>query len=140
MSAAPSPINAAEIAVAGKNDYQKLCGVCHLPDGNGIPGAFPPLNDRLGRWANTESGRTYLVKILTKGMSGTIVVDGQKFFGVMPAAGMQMKPEPLAGLLNYVLQTFASAVDVQPYTAEEIQKRRNIEVSNVKDIRPEGSI
>lgn len=137
MLTVPSLNNAAEVSVAGKDDYQKLCGVCHLPDGKGIPGAFPPLNERLGHWANTETGRTYLVKIVTQGMSGAIVVDGQQFFGVMPAIGMQMEPEPLAGLLNYVLRNFASTVEVKFYSAEEVEKRRNIEVSSVKDLRPQ---
>jgi cytochrome c5 len=139
MLATSSLVGAAEPLIVGKSDYQKLCGVCHLPDGKGIPGAFPPLNERLGHWANTEDGRTYLVKTVTQGMSGSIVVDGQQFFGVMPAVGMQMEPATLAGLLNYVLDNFASSIEVEPYTAGEVGTLRKIEVNNVKDLRPNGS-
>jgi len=130
---------AAEPKIAARGEYQKLCGVCHLPDGKGIPGVFPPLNERLGHWANTEDGRTYLVKIVTQGMSGTIIVDDQNFFGVMPAVGMQLEPASLAVLLNYVLLKFAPEVDVEPYTGKEVEHIRSIVVKNVKDFRPQGS-
>ena len=130
---------ATEPEITAKGDYQKLCGVCHLPDGKGIPGVFPPLNERLGHWANKEDGRTYLVKIVTQGMSGTIIVDGQQFSGFMPAVGMQLEPAPLAALLNDVLLKFAPAIDVELYTAREIERIRSIVVKNAKDLRPQGS-
>lgn len=130
---------ATEPAIAAKGDYQKLCGVCHLPDGKGIPGVFPPLNERLGHWAKKEDGRTYLVKLVTQGMSGTIIVDGQQFSGFMPAVGMQLDPAPLAVLLNDVLLKFAPEIDVEPYTAREIQRIRRIVVRNAKDLRPQAS-
>ena len=131
--------SATEPEIAATGDYQKLCGVCHLPDGKGIPGVFPPLNERLGHWANKEDGRTYLVKIVTQGMSGTIIVDGQKFSGYMPGVAMQLDPAPLAVLLNYVLLKFAPEIDVEPYTAREIERIRSIVVRNTKDLRPQAS-
>jgi mono/diheme cytochrome c family protein len=129
---------ATESEVAATGEYQKLCGVCHLPDGRGIPGVYPPLNQRLGQWANEEGGRTYLVKIVTQGMGGTIIVDGQRYSGYMPGVGMRLDPESLAVLLNYVLLEFAPEVDVQPFTGREIERIRSIEVKNTRNLRPQA--
>ena len=130
---------ATEPEIAATGDYQKLCGVCHLPDGKGIPGVYPPLNERLGLWATEEEGRAYLVKVVTQGMGGTIIVDGQRFSGFMPGIGMRLDPASLAVLLNYVLLKFAPEVDVQPYTGREIERIRSIEVKNARDLRPQAS-
>ena len=136
---APLLAEADEPLVAEESEYQSNCGICHLPDGKGVPGAFPPLNERLGHWANTENGRTYLVKVVTQGLSGVILVDGQQYMGAMPAIGMQLQPEQLAALLNYTLDKFASTVDAAPYTAGEIEKQRVIKVGNAMDLRPRES-
>jgi hypothetical protein len=130
---------ATEPEIAAKGEYQKLCSVCHLPDGRGIPGVYPPLNEQLGHWAKEEEGRTYLVKIVTQGMGGTIVVDGQRFSGYMPGIAMRLDPASLAVLLNDVLLKFAPEVDVQPYTGREIERIRSIEVKNTRDFRPQAS-
>jgi len=57
----------------------------------------------------------------------------------MPAVGMQLDPAPLAVLLNDVLLKFAPEIDVEPYTAREIQRIRRIVVRNAKDLRPQAS-
>jgi mono/diheme cytochrome c family protein len=136
---APLLAEADETLVAEESEYQTNCGICHLQDGAGVPGAFPPLNERLGHWAKTENGRTYLVKVVTQGLSGVMVVEGQQYMGAMPAIGMQLEPEQLAGLLNYTLGKFASTVNSTPYTAQEIEKQRAIKVSNAMDLRPRES-
>jgi mono/diheme cytochrome c family protein len=136
---APPLVSAVEFSVAAESEYQTNCGICHLQNGAGVPGAFPPLNERLGHWAKTENGRTYLVKVLTQGLNGVIVVDGQQFMGAMPAIGMQLEPEKVAALLNYTLDKFASTVDAALFTAEEIERQRVIKVGSTMDLRPRES-
>ena len=36
-----------------KADYQR-CAACHLPTGEGIPGAFPPLKGRVAKIAASD--------------------------------------------------------------------------------------
>jgi mono/diheme cytochrome c family protein len=87
-------------AVADGEELYVRCAACHLPDGAGIPGIFPPLKNRLGPIATTESGRDYLVMTLICGLIGDIVVDGITYRGVMPA--QPLSDADIASILNFV--------------------------------------
>jgi len=51
----------------GETIYQKRCAACHLANGQGVPGAFPPLAGRIDSAATDAAGRQYLVMVLEKG-------------------------------------------------------------------------
>lgn len=99
----------------GATVYQR-CAACHLPNGAGVPGAFPRLAGRLHLAASGESGRDYLVMVVSKGLAGEIELDGRKYRGVMPAqAGLT--DEDIAAVLNYAI-----ALKPQGETAPENAK------------------
>jgi mono/diheme cytochrome c family protein len=84
--------------VLGKRLYAQNCVVCHQATGQGVAGAFPPLN-----------GSEYVVgseqrpiRILLNGLSGPITVNGTEFNSVMPAFGPMWDDEKIAAVLTYI--------------------------------------
>lgn len=71
---------------AGAKAY-KRCSACHLATGKGVPGAFPPVKDRLVPFANYKEGRDYLIMVVEAGLMGPIKVNGMTYRSVMPAQG-----------------------------------------------------
>ena len=109
-------------AETGEADYQR-CSACHLPTGEGIPGAFPPIKGRVANIAASDEGRSYLVSVVTAGLMGSITVDGVSYMGVMPAQGSSYDAAGISNVLNYSVQVLDKA-NVQPewkaFSAEEV--------------------
>jgi len=105
----------------GAKIYQR-CAACHLPNGQGVPGAFPALAGRVSQAAQTDAGRDYVVMAVVAGLMGEIDVDGKKIRGVMPAqAGLT--DADVAAALNHAaaLQPAGSAAPkMRAFTAEEV--------------------
>lgn len=68
---------------AGERIYNSQCASCHQGNGAGVPGSFPPLAG--SAWVLGDEKR--IVKILLKGLSGPIEVEGNSYNGNMPAFG-----------------------------------------------------
>ncbi len=98
------------------------CAVCHQPDGNGIPGIFPPLREHLGAFAASAKGRAYLVLVPTHGLLGAIEVAGLRYQSAMPA--QPLEDDELALLLNHMLEIFPRALPqeraVAPFDRAEV--------------------
>lgn len=107
----------------GAKVYQR-CAACHLPNGQGIPGAFPALAGRLDAAAVSAAGRDYLVMSVANGVMGEIDIDGKKIRGFMPAqAGLS--DADIAAVLNYAMTLSpvgspARKVATTPFDAEEV--------------------
>lgn len=105
----------------GAKVYQR-CAACHLPNGQGVPGAFPPLAGRVSKAAATDAGRDYLVMAVVAGLMGEIEVDGKKIRGVMPAqAGLA--DADIAAALNHAMAlpaTGAAGKPARQFTAAEV--------------------
>ena len=56
------------------------CAGCHQQNGQGIPGAFPPLAGHVAEILAKEGGREYLILVLLYGLQGQIEVKGFKPF------------------------------------------------------------
>jgi hypothetical protein len=114
-------------AVAVADDYSgeayTSCAACHLPDGAGVPGAFPPIKDRAAKIAALEGGRDYLITVVTYGLMGTIQVDGVQYFGVMAGNSGTLDAAAVAAALNYVVFELADgeAAGIEPFTAAEVE-------------------
>lgn len=67
------------IAADGAQLYSQKCAGCHGANGQGIPGAFPPLADN----PRTQD-EAYVIKVIREGISGPLEVGGQTYNGVMP--------------------------------------------------------
>lgn len=104
------PLAAAGLAVAGPAlaaddgaTIYKRCAACHLANGAGVPGAFPPLKADVRLLAGTAAGRRYLALVVIRGVSGPITVEGKAYRGMMPAqAGLN--DAQVAAVLNFVVR------------------------------------
>lgn len=69
---------------SGQALFDNRCVACHGVGGAGIAGLAPPLAGALPHLAQ-PAGRAYVLQVLTHGLSGRIVSQGQTFMGAMPA-------------------------------------------------------
>lgn len=102
------------------------CASCHQANGQGLPGAFPPLAGHVSEILNLKGGREYLILVLLNGLQGPIEVKGMKYNGAMPAFG-GLKDEEIAALLNHIATAWGDAKkvkDFKPFTAEEVKALR----------------
>lgn len=102
------------------------CAGCHQANGQGLPGAFPPLAGHVSEILNLKGGREYLILVLLNGLQGQIEVKGMKYNGAMPAFG-QLKDEEIAALLNHLATAWGDdkkVKDFKPFTAAEVKALR----------------
>lgn len=102
---------------AGKTVFDKTCKACHQENGEGIPGAFPPLakSDYL------LADKTRAIKQVLEGSSGEITVNGETFNGTMPA--QILEDQEVVDVLNYVLNSWGN--DGGEVTLEEVQSQKS---------------
>jgi mono/diheme cytochrome c family protein len=116
------------LAQSGPQLYQQNCAFCHGDNGQGRPGAFPPLAAHATELAKTPEGRAHLINVMLFGMQGPVRVRGSTYNGVMPAFG-QLSDEQIASILNYILNAWGNDKllprDHRPITAAEVRSARN---------------
>ncbi len=103
------------------------CAGCHQANGQGIPGAFPPLAGHVAEILSKQGGREYLVKVLLWGLQGQIEVKGMKYNGVMPSFS-QLKDEEIAAVLTHIASAWGDdkkVKDFKPFTAAEVKALRD---------------
>jgi nitrite reductase (NO-forming) / hydroxylamine reductase len=86
---------------AGRKVYQNACQACHGVEGQGLPGAFPPV-------ANSDwiaQNRERLVDVVLNGLSGPIVVNEKQYNAVMPPMAY-LSDADVANVLTFVLNTW----------------------------------
>ncbi len=82
---------------AGEKIYKEKCAICHQVGGIGVPQVFPPMAKN-----ETISGdKTYLIKVILKGITGPIEVNGVKYNGVMTPFN-NLSDKEVADLLTYL--------------------------------------
>jgi len=136
----------AEVTVSGAQIYSSRCANCHQSNGQGVSGAFPPLDGT--DWVTGDKGR--IVRILLHGMQGAVEVQGVTYNGVMPAWGSQLSDEEIAAVITHVRQSWSNDASevvadevrrvreategrVEPWTAEELNANRGIPGSAAAD-------
>src|SRR5690606_3824618 len=84
--------------------YTTLCIACHMADGTGVAGVFPPLaqSDYL---KNTEAA----IHAVKYGLQGEITVNGQTYNNVMTPLGLS--DQEVADVLNYVLNSWGNEAE-----------------------------
>ena len=128
--AGPAAQADAGAAVDGAGVYQTNCAACHQANGQGVPGAFPPLAGHAGELL-TSQGRDYLPTVLLYGLQGPIDVQGTTYNGVMPAWS-QLSDEQLAAVVNFVLTEWNAEqlpAEFEPYTPAEFAAVRGQDLS-----------
>jgi cytochrome c len=80
----------------GEAIYMDLCVTCHLPSGEGVPKAFPPLAGSDYLKNNQEAS----IRAVKYGMSGEIVVNGETYNSVMTSMGLS--DQEVSDVMNYI--------------------------------------
>lgn len=87
----------------GKEVYDGNCAACHQPNGIGIPSAFPPLakSDYLAK------SKQDVIRAVTRGLSGKLIVNGKEYNGVMPK--WDLSDEDVANVLTYIYNSWGNS-------------------------------
>ncbi len=80
----------------GENVYKSNCAACHMPDGSGVPNAFPPVAE--SDYLNADVDRA--IRAVGKGLDGEITVNGETYNNVMPR--LNLSHQEIANVLSYV--------------------------------------
>lgn len=103
---------------SGKGVYAQTCMACHQSEGQGIPGAFPPLAG--SDFLNKDIERA--IGVVANGLEGEITVNGQTYNSIMPK--LKLRDEDIANVLTYVLNNWQnSGGEVTP---EQVAKVRQL--------------
>ena len=99
-----------ESIIRGNEIYNDFCVQCHLENGEGVAGIFPPLSNSdylLNNVTESISGIKY-------GMEGPITVNGELYDGIMVSQGLDN--EEIADVMNYILNSWGNSYDDQLIT------------------------
>jgi mono/diheme cytochrome c family protein len=95
--------------------YEGFCMTCHLPDGTGVEGIYPPLaqSDYLKNY------RIESIKAVKYGMSGDVSVNGITYNNIMASQGLNDKE--IADVMNYISYSWGNNL-IKEFTEEEVSK------------------
>jgi len=100
--------------------YQQDCSACHQVTGQGIPGAFPPLD---GSVYVTSDNVERMASIMIYGLAGPIKVKGVQYNSAMAGLGSQ-SDENLAKIATYVRSNWSNkAGEVKPDVFASMRKK-----------------
>jgi mono/diheme cytochrome c family protein len=122
-AAAAAP--AANPVEVGRKLYNNAaCNTCHQPNGQGLPGAFPPLVG--SEWVTGSEER--VIRIVLHGLVGPIKVKGADYNSAMPAfgrvagSGYNWTDDKVAAVLTYVRQEWGNQAG--PISTEKVAEIR----------------
>ncbi|MBF8292245.1 MAG: c-type cytochrome [Steroidobacteraceae bacterium] len=97
------PVSAVRLE-AGRKTFEAACMACHQANGQGLPGAFPPLasSDYL------KADKNRAIRLVINGLQGPVVVNGAKFSSVMPPMS-QLTDAEIANALTYVMNSWGNS-------------------------------
>ena len=86
----------------GKELYMESCVTCHLANGQGLKGTFPPLtkSDFLLKYPEKS------IHAIKFGMNGKVVVNGVTYNNAMPPSGFA--DDEIADVMNYIRNAFGN--------------------------------
>ena len=87
----------------GKEFYVLECQSCHMAEGEGLPGVYPPL----AKTDYLKQPAPFLINIILKGQSGEIVVNGTKYNTPMPAQDY-LSNEKVSDILNFIRNSWTN--------------------------------
>ena len=101
----------------GKQVYLQTCFVCHLPNGQGLPGQIPPLAASDYLMADKERS----IRGVLQGQSGEMVVNGKPYNAIMAPLNT-LSDEEVANVLTFVRNSWGNSGD--SVTVDEVRKVR----------------
>jgi len=106
----------AESMKRGGEIYTEYCIQCHLGQGEGVPGTFPPLAK--SDWLLPVK-RAAAIRVVKYGQSGEIQVNGVTYNSAMAALGLY--DDEVADVMNYILNNWGNSSESM-VTEEEVKK------------------
>jgi mono/diheme cytochrome c family protein len=106
-AAANNPASASDGAVV----YLANCSSCHQADGQGVPGAFPPLSGN----PLVAGPAVVVISIVKNGLEGRVVVNSSAYSGIMPRWEGVLSDTQIADVVTYIRSSWknrASGVSV----------------------------
>jgi mono/diheme cytochrome c family protein len=102
----------------GKTIYLQRCMACHQVDGSGVPRLNPPLDG-----ASTVKGndKLKLVRIIIKGMTDRVEIDGEYYDNNM-SANPDLTDTQIADVLTYIRNNWSNKASV--VTPAEVKAAR----------------
>lgn len=90
----------------GKDIYIQHCVTCHMQNGEGIEGVYPPLakSDYL------MEDKTRAIKQILEGAIGTMIVNGKRYNGFM--SGFPLNDKEVSDVLNYIRNSWTNQGDM----------------------------
>ena len=120
--AASAPSGDTAAARAGAKLYEQQCVQCHGANGQGVPGAYPPL---AGNRAVTMRSPANLVQIVLNGGYAPATAGNPRPFG-MPPFVLVFNDTELAALLSYVRSAWGNqAAQVTPTEVNRMRAQQN---------------
>jgi nitrite reductase (NO-forming) len=101
----------------GKRVFLQNCSMCHQMDGTGLAQVFPPLANSDFLMADKERS----IGIVVRGLSGPIMVNGQRYDGVMPPQAL-LSDEQVANVLTFIRNSWGNKGEA--VSAEEVKAIR----------------
>lgn len=95
------------------------CTACHGPDGRGTPGVFPPLVGQAEHLGTCED----TARIILRGLSGPLVVDGILYQGTMPPQAALLDDVQIAAVATYIRTAWGN--DYGPCTPQTVARVRD---------------
>lgn len=105
--------------VRGKDIYTTQCITCHLEQGEGIEGVYPPVAKSDYLMADKKRSITQVLY----GLTGEIKVKGVTYDGVM--TGFDLTDQEVSDVLNYIRNSFGNKGAA--VTPEEVKASRKTE-------------
>ena len=89
----------------GEEIYQDFCLQCHLSNGDGVSGIYPPLANSDYLFDDIDRS----IRNVKYGVSGPIIVNDDEYNGVMLNNGLD--DEEVADVMNYILNSWGNKSD-----------------------------
>lgn len=111
--------NLPQSVIRGKELYTTYCQNCHMEDGKGQPGVFPPLAkaDYLKKTPVSK-----IIELVLKGQTGEITVNGTQYNAQMLAMDY-LSDEQVADILNYTYNSWGNK-SLKAVTPAQVKKAR----------------
>lgn len=105
----------------GKRLFADTCAKCHQPDGQGVPGQYPPL---VGSEWVLASGPARMIRIVLDALQGPVKVKGLEFNNNMTPWRDPLTDQQIAAIVTYVRTQKDWGHNASPVTPDEVAEIR----------------
>lgn len=124
----------------GASVYGSTCLSCHMPTGDGVPTAFPPLHGHAADVFAVDGGPAYMINVVLYGLEGAIDIDGVTYAVMtMEPWKQQLSDEQVAAVVNYIVAGWGDGAPsgFVPVTAADVEAERGNDYTRkqVHDLR-----